>query len=229
MTEQIEVAQGLFLTGHGALWLPGAGLAAVADLHIGYEASLGRRGAYLPSSSSGQTLARLLALLAELRPARLVVLGDLKHSTRGADAAEQRAVRELVDALAGQVELVLVRGNHDKGIERIARLTVADTVDAAGWTFAHGDALLAAERVVVGHEHPAFAAADAVGAGFRLPCFLVGRRSIVLPAFSPHAAGTDVTRLPVGGFLSPYTRCEAQRCYALEAGRLFLVARLDAV
>jgi uncharacterized protein len=224
--EMLEVHPGMFISGHKALWLPAEGLAAVADLHLGYTASLGRRGAYLPGRREASARDALLALVGELALQRLLLLGDLKHSTRGADAGEVAALQEVLGALAGRVELTLVRGNHDRGLERLVELAVVDQVEAGGWTFAHGDRLVAGERVVVGHEHPAFHARDALGAGFRAPCFLVGEHSIVLPAFSPDAAGTDVGKPPPGGFLSPYTRREPQRCYVVEGGRLFLVALL---
>jgi uncharacterized protein len=226
MAATLAVHPGVVITAHPALWLPDEQLVAVADLHLGYEASLGRRGAYLPGGKAASSRDRLLALLDELQPTRLLLLGDLKHSTRGADANEQAEVRAVLAALTARVEVLLLRGNHDKGLERIAAVPMADTYEAGGWTFAHGDKFIDAERVIVGHEHPAFTVADGVGAGFRAPCFLVGTISIVLPAWNRYAAGSDVLRVPPGGFLSPYTRCEEQRCYAVEGGRLFVVSVL---
>jgi hypothetical protein len=229
--DQIEVHPGLFISGHGALFLPAERLAVIADPHLGYAASLGRRGAYLPTTADAQIRARLHTLLDDLAPTRLLVLGDLKHSTRGADQRERAALQETLAPLAARLELVLVRGNHDRGLERFdelaGHLTIVERWEAAGWTFVHGDRRVEAARVVAGHEHPAFEVRDALGAGFRAPCFLVGQHSVVLPAFNPFAAGTRVSETPPGGFLSPYTRSERQRCYVLEDGRLFLVGVLD--
>ena len=53
-----------------------------------------------------------------------------------------------------------------------------------GWRVVHGDGRLPAGRVVCGHLHPAVRLA-----GQMRPCFLVGERQIVLPAFSPDARG----------------------------------------
>jgi metallophosphoesterase superfamily enzyme len=51
----------------------------------------------------------------------------------------------------------------------------------------HGDAELPAGRAVHGHTHPCLR-----GAGWTAPCYLVGAKRLVLPAFSIDAAGVNV-------------------------------------
>jgi len=43
---------------------------------------------------------------------------------------------------------------------------------------------------VIGHFHPAFSWYDGAGSRIKLPGLVHGRRKIILPAFSPWAAGT---------------------------------------
>ncbi len=60
----------------------------------------------------------------------------------------------------------------------------------------HGDRLPeghSPERLVIGRLHPAFAVREDAGHTRRIPAFLVGTRTCVLPAFSPLAVGFDVS------------------------------------
>ena len=113
------------------------------------------------------------------------------------------------------VRLVLIEGNHDRSLARMARekgLTVGTASPlvqshllVAGWTIAHGHRLVAADRLISGHHHPVLRVS-----GHSAPCFLVGDGQIILPAFSGNAAGLDVAsaRLPEG-WLRNSLRCVA--------------------
>ena len=196
MQRWIEIVPGLRLTGDGAAWLPDAGTIVVADVHVGYELAAQRRGGYLPPVERGATVgARLRELAAELDATRVVVAGDLRHSTRDVDDFERDELARLADALGAGVALDVVRGNHDRGGTIVGRetegvLRVGDvdivhappTVTPGRWT-------------VCGHLHPRTTLRDETGASARFPCALVGDRVIVLPAFSRWAGGTSATRL----------------------------------
>jgi metallophosphoesterase superfamily enzyme len=63
--------------------------------------------------------------------------------------------------------------------------------------FAHGDAPrlpepAKGEWLVVGHEHPAISIGDGVASHMKCPCFLASENVLMLPAFSPWAAGTSI-------------------------------------
>ena len=104
-----------------------------------------------------------------------------------------------LQALAARVEIIAVRGNHDRAFARdyaSLGIRVVENWKGAGLMAMHGDRLPAgpsAERVVIGHIHPAFGVRDDAGHTRRIPVFLVGARAYVLPAFSPLAAGFDVS------------------------------------
>ncbi|HET9011038.1 MAG TPA: hypothetical protein VFN38_04450, partial [Gemmatimonadaceae bacterium] len=86
----MEVAPGLRLTGDGAAWLPAMRTLVVADVHVGYELAAQRRGGYLPPGERGAVVgAHLAAIMGELAATRLVVAGDLRHSTRDVDDFER--------------------------------------------------------------------------------------------------------------------------------------------
>jgi putative SbcD/Mre11-related phosphoesterase len=171
------------LAPEGAVIHPGERLAVVADVHLGYEWARGHGGDCLPAHSLAETLAKLARLLTRAAIDRLVVAGDLVESPRPcrrtvADVAT--LTRWLADR---GVSLVALAGNHDP--HQIPPLPA--TLEVAAWTIAHGHRPLSAPRTITGHDHPVFRAR-----GLSAPCFLVSPKAIVLPAFSPNAAGCNV-------------------------------------
>ena len=198
MPESIEISDGLLLTGDGAAWLPSLRAIVVADVHVGYARAARRRGGYLPEAEDVETVvARVAAAAARVGAERVVVAGDLRHSTRDADEAElddvARFVREVEERI-GRVDLVA--GNHDRGARDMARSIRLGDVEVV-----HEPPREAPDHwVVAGHLHPSTTVRDETGAGARFPCALVGRaltgpRVLVLPAFTEWAGGTAVRRL----------------------------------
>ncbi|HWE40331.1 MAG TPA: phosphoesterase [Isosphaeraceae bacterium] len=173
----------------------------VADVHLGYEWARGAGGDQVPAHSLAETVAKLERVLERAKVERLIVAGDLVESARPCRQSA-RDVTKLERWLVGQgVELVALQGNHDPP----SRPPKAETIEVAGWTIGHGHRPIAAEKVMIGHHHPVLK-----GDGVVAPCFLVGPRRIVLPAFSPNAAGLDVTSPALPDDL----RADAPRCLA---------------
>ncbi len=204
------------LTPEGAAVRDSERAAVVADLHIGYEWARGVGGDMVPAHSLAEAIERLGRLLDREgdRVARLVVAGDLVETPRPCrrTAAD---VRGLEAWLAGRgVELVALRGNHDPP----GRRAWGESIVVGGWTVAHGHrpAALGEGPAVFGHFHPAVR-----GEGVDAPCFLVGRRTIALPAFSGNAAGWNVLGpAPMGARGGPLAREPLRRVVALGGGLL---------
>ena len=57
--------------------------------------------------------------------------------------------------------------------------------------------------LLMGHEHPSVTLGDGVASAVKCPCFLVGQRRLILPAFSAWAGGCEIGRRP---FLSDVAR-----------------------
>jgi putative SbcD/Mre11-related phosphoesterase len=199
MLASIEVAPGLRLTAGGAAWLPDHATAVVTDVHLGYARAARRRGGYLPGVESAELVAaRVLALTSALGARRLVIAGDLRHSTRDVDDAELREVESFLSRLDALDRVELVSGNHDRGAAGMVAAVRVGDVDVV-----HYPPARAPERwTVCGHLHPSVAVRDETGAGARYPCALVGTRTLVLPAFTEWAGGTRLSRvkelLPAG-------------------------------
>jgi uncharacterized protein len=192
----IEIAPGIRLTGDGAAWLPGERTLVVADVHVGYELAAQRRGGYLPPVDQGAVVgARLREMANELAALRLVIAGDLRHSTRDLDDLERAELARLVDAVGTGIVLDVVRGNHDRGGTIVGRETTG-TLRVGDVDVVHVPPASTPERwTVCGHLHPRTTLRDETGAAARFPCAMVGERMIVLPAFSRWAGGASAGRL----------------------------------
>lgn len=191
--------EGWLLAPEGAAIRPDEATAVVADVHLGYEWARGNAGDCVPAHSLAETVGRLERLFARAPISRLIVAGDLVESARPC-AATAADVFRLNDRLRARgVELVVVPGNHDRSLAWICLrrprgaapgpIVAASELRVADWTICHGHRASQADRVVMGHHHPALVVGRVAA-----PCFLVGPRLIVLPAFSPNAAGRDVAK-----------------------------------
>ena len=182
----------LYLTPDGAAWLPGASVLVVADVHGGYARAARRRGGRLPTDteSPARLAERLLAACGRVGATRLVIAGDLRHSTRDVDEAERADVAELLTALGRGLACVdVVAGNHDRGDAWATSLTLGDVE-----VLHEPPAAPPARWTICGHLHPRTTLRDETGASLRVPCALVGERTVVLPAFTEWAGGLAASR-----------------------------------
>jgi len=178
----------------------------VADLHVGRgEAS----NVTLPLGERTDLVDRLGGLLAETEPETVVFAGDVLHRF---DGATDRA-RGTVAALAGAcrdagARPAFVRGNHDTALGSLRDgVEPAHVVDGDPRTVVchgHETPEPAADRYVIGHDHPAITIE-----GQRRPCFLEipdahrGADVLMLPAFSRLAPGVTVNDARGGDLQSP--------------------------
>ena len=112
----------------------------------------------------------------------MIWVGDSLHDLTGRHAAE-------VFLKGCGVPTLLLPGNHDRSWA-IAR---EKSVARGGYFFHHGDTALSTPTgsvEVIGHFHPAFSWYDGAGGRVKLPGLVYGPKKIILPAFSPWAAGT---------------------------------------
>ncbi len=195
--DKVEVADGVWASRHYALFVEQEDMAVVSDVHLGYEGAMREEGVALPVIQKEIVLERLQGVLDQFDPARLLVNGDFKHTFDRNLEDEWNEVLNVLDFLAGRVEPLMVRGNHDNFLMTIlARrdLPLQPRVELGGYTFAHGHAVTKVKgRMVLGHEHPAVKLRDAVGGTVSRHCFLASDDLMLLPAFSPLAGGVDVT------------------------------------
>jgi len=177
-----EIQPGVWLDSRLAVWFPLERLLVVADLHWGYAASHRARGNLLPWWGDEEIEDRLHALLVDYSPAEMIWLGDVVHAAEGGTRAETFLRQSAVPVTA-------LAGNHD----RRWRSAGATSTMRGNYFFHHGDTSPALPPnciEVIGHHHPAVNWGDCAGSRLKLPALVVSARQLILPAFSPWAAGT---------------------------------------
>jgi len=147
----------------------------VADLHIGWEMAISRKGIHLPTQTP-KLLGRLKGLISEYKPEELLVLGDVKHTVATAETGEWHDVPEFFNELRKHVQRIhIIRGNHDGNLEPLLPENI-ELLPATGIVFGktgffHGHqwpspAILSCQTLVMGHVHPVVSLRDP--AGFRI-------------------------------------------------------------
>lgn len=230
----MEPFPGVWLDARKAIWLPGTRTLAVADLHLGYAWAHRHGGQLMPISAVEDTIPRLAALVEEFAPRELLLLGDIVHRAVPVPALEKDLGR-LKDEIGSRTKLLWIAGNHDRDLAvLLARAGLETDLHSrhqlGSYIFVHGDAPLEAAQedlraartcrglVFCGHEHPAITISDRVTTTLKCPCFLLAPELIVLPAFSPWAAGSNVRQRD---FLSAYLQANPpQRAVAILNGKL---------
>jgi putative SbcD/Mre11-related phosphoesterase len=163
--------------------------AVAADLHLGYDRVRRRGGEAVPARTVAEELAPLAAGLHASGIRRLVIAGDLFEDAR---IDRDEMIEEFLDYLEREcIELVsVVPGNHDRGLGDDERLRICKGGFELGrFLIVHGDSERPAGiPIIQGHEHPWFRWRE----GAEGPCYLVAPEHLVLPAYSPNAAGCNV-------------------------------------
>jgi metallophosphoesterase superfamily enzyme len=181
--------------------------AVVADLHLGYAEARRGSGEAVPDDSLEDQLSGLGRVMEGHATGSLVVAGDLLEDGRCIEALEgfiQWLIRQGVE------RTTVVPGNHDEGLEglspRAGPLRLCqEGIELGKWRIVHGAGSVPDGPLVQGHEHPCFRWSPRARTirprffGGRTtpeviegPCYLVGPRRLILPAFSQEAAGVNV-------------------------------------
>jgi DNA ligase-associated metallophosphoesterase len=159
----------------------------VADLHWGKAATFRAAGIALPPGTTTDDLARLDRALTRTRARRLFLLGDLFHAREGRRAAQTLAAVATWRASHPALDVLLVRGNHDRRAgdpPPDLGIAVVDAPHHVGPFALHHEPAMAAQAYsLAGHLHPGFVMSGPARQRERLACFVIGARSAILPAF----------------------------------------------
>ncbi|MBI5158886.1 metallophosphoesterase family protein [Candidatus Micrarchaeota archaeon] len=173
----------------------------VADLHLGLERELLAREETV--SFTIELKEKIIRLVEETKAEKLLLLGDVKHAVLKTSEREWVELKEFFKELSKRVQVEVVKGNHDGGIERVVGSEVrvfeangfcrkgdarggklASVFEASGFCdelvgFCHGQAwpdarLWAQDYIIIGHEHPAVEFVDEVGGKSVRKAWVVG-------------------------------------------------------
>jgi len=230
ISSTLPLLPGLWAHSSGALWIAESQTAIVADVHLGYSWAQRRRGELGPLADF-RTREKLLRLADDLKPLRIVFLGDLVHAPRPC-APEREWIENTLVELKGRAELIAVRGNHDRAFSREfghLEIDALESWSASNLIAVHGDRFNFAhpdgQTLVLGHFHPCLGVKDAAGASQKLPLYLASPRCVLLPAFSPFARGYDV----ISGLPEDLAACfgkEQIEAYAVSSTRVVCLGPL---
>ncbi len=204
--------------GRRALLINGENRALViADLHIGVEYELEKKGIRIPGQ--WENIAEEVKILKyETEAEILIINGDLKHGIPS-EKWEFRDVWMFLRKINGFFkEIHIVKGNHDGGLQ----YEVPDWVNlhpGSGFVLDeigifHGHAwpsknVMKSDVLVMGHMHPAVRFTDSLGNSQIEPCWIKGKYGekeiIVMPAMSKFYGGAAVND---GNFLGPMLNSE---------------------
>ncbi len=147
----------------------------VADLHLCWEVSLVEKGIHIPSQTS-RIQVKLLQLIEEFKPERIIFLGDVKQAIPRISFEEWKSVPEFFEAIKKHVsDILVVVGNHDGGLEPLTPPSVK-IFPSGGMVVGkeerigllHGHAwpspdVLNCKVLVMGHIHPVLWFKDNIG------------------------------------------------------------------
>lgn len=192
-----EVLPGVTVTNERCLLLRDGPTAVIGDLHLGYESALEADGMFIPRINTGSVRDALNVILDDYEPARVVLLGDVKHDFRRSSYQAREEVRAIVRLVSDAAETVVVRGNHDNFLQNILAdlgLTALDSVDIMGYRLEHGHVDSGARPVIIGHEHPSLRIPGGMSGSVKMQCYVIAEREgvVVIPPFSPFASGNDL-------------------------------------
>ncbi len=176
----------------------------VGDTHFGIEQRLKQKGVYI-NDLSERLAEQLLSLAKRAKANQIIFLGDVKDDLTQVSYAVERVFAKLKSA---KLKLIVVRGNHDGGIEKLG----VEVFPSSGLLFGdlalvHGhswpaEELMQAKYLVSAHQHPQFLMNDKFGNKHAEPIWVVANASlsalkkhyknfnhsiklITIPAFNP--------------------------------------------
>jgi metallophosphoesterase superfamily enzyme len=211
---QIKFSDDVILDSRRAVVLPRHETLVVADLFLGLGAARRKRPEPVPTGQHHEIWERLLGLLDDYQPRRVVLLGDVKPNQGNLDDEEGEELRTLFQKLQRRGrELIQVVGHPERAWGPSLESTGVQPLES----FRVGsNTLMHRRRIFVyprhdpphgfwinGGLHPLFALPvpdpDSGAAWTRYPAFLYTGFALVMPSFVSYAQGWEVMqpeRLP---------------------------------
>lgn len=157
----------------------------LSDLHFGKSGHFRKSGIGIPQNIFKEDLQRLFAQLQFFKPKKLLITGDMFHSSENKEA--HFFLKWRTDFT--ETEFYLVRGNHDilkSSFYEKANIRVFENkLVIKDFCFTH-DAGSCDDKSFTfsGHIHPGIKMKGLANQSVMLPCFYFGEKHAVLPAFS---------------------------------------------
>lgn len=185
----------LWLLADKAAYLPSTKAVLVADVHFGKAAAFRLLGQPVPQGTTQANLRRLDAILTRYPARELVFLGDFLHAAESRTPAIHAQLLQWRRRHAG-LEITLVRGNHDLRAGdppvELGMRVVAEPLPLGPFALQHEPVPHPDHHVLAGHLHPSFRLRGRGRQQLSLPCFCIGERVSLLPAFGSFTGTMNV-------------------------------------
>lgn len=154
----------------------------IADLHLGKISHFRKAGLAIPIKAIEDNFNRLTALLEEVKPNNVIILGDLFHSTKN---NEWDMWLEFMQKY-NELNFELIIGNHD-----ILPPLEYEKMNIS-MQFLMGDITLSHHPIenldennfnICGHLHPSVIIRGKGRQILKLPCFYISQNTLTMPAF----------------------------------------------
>ncbi len=225
-----------------------------ADLHLGIEYELWLCGVSIPSQTE-RLLERLQNQIAEIKPDRLLLLGDVKHNVPKTSWQEKREIPDFLLRLSEKLKVDIVPGNHDSGLADMAPMGIrmrpssGFVLDGVGYFHGHtwpGKEIMRADLLVAAHLHPALRLKDLLGCSLSRPIwarapllaeavqkqygFAHDAEIVIAPAFNDLCGGLPLNEPceEARGPLLTLTDLDHTRVYLLDGTDLGLLPEIKA-
>lgn len=164
------------------------------DLHIGFESNLASNQIFVGKNTSiNESIEQLTSIIDSENPEDLILLGDVKSSIKTISRSEWEEVPMFLKKLQEKTNIILIPGNHDSNIQRLAPdgvvlissigLVIENVLLTHGHTmpsenFSHVD------KIIMGHVHPVFFEENSVLNGQRVWVSLKAEKEKLFPSTS---------------------------------------------
>ena len=175
-----------------ALYWRAKGTLVIADLHIGKAQDYIPRGTLLPPYEMQDICERLVHLIRDYEPARVICLGDSFHRPGSFDRLCDNEKTCLQATMSSVPQWVFVEGNHDAGLSG-ANWQLQAQINEERFIFLHQPDAKSLLPQIVGHYHPKFKANGGARKNLSKPCFAYDGQLLILPAFGTYTGGLSVT------------------------------------
>ncbi len=186
---QLEIdfyGQTLRLFANGALCVKG--LWVISDVHIGRVMHLRKNGYAISAQAAYAGIDALDQFMQHHAPDKLLFLGDLFHAQPNSEWEAFAHWRSQY----GNVEMVLVEGNHDRHLSKFLgdlNLHCVNKWAVHGLHFTHIPPEVRLQPHICGHVHPKIMLKGKGRQRLSLPCFYITEELLIMPAFSLLSGG----------------------------------------
>ncbi|MGC8533072.1 MAG: metallophosphoesterase [Candidatus Parvarchaeum sp.] len=188
--------------------------AVVGDVHLGFEEDINSNGYNIWEKTD-----ELTEKIINLGSRKLILLGDIRKEYTEIKPKEGGVLVKFFSRLSDNFdEIILTKGNHDGGIEKItgrfSNVSVKNEFVYDKIGFMHGHSLPSvqmsreAETLCISHVHPSFNFKDSNGVSYKEDCFFMLKiklpkdrypdsklkKGIIVPKFNPYiGSSTEIS------------------------------------